>query len=206
MGLTIKSLAIFVTLFLSAYVLVVEGDANKMLELVNEERSKVDCHPLTLDERLMKTAQEQNDYCSSNNVLTHDNPAGDLGTRLTDAGYSWSTAGENVAEGFDSNDVVGVMNAWMNDPGHRANILNSGFYNLGVGCGGGFWTQDFGATFNSDTVPYNSDVQDPKKQPKKQPKAQPKKFKKVKFGKFGKPSKISCKKQSHRPSWNHGWK
>ncbi|MFE0739551.1 CAP domain-containing protein, partial [Streptomyces sp. NPDC058855] len=45
-------------------------------------------------------------------------------------------------------DAAAVMEAWMNSPGHKANILNCDFKTLGVGVhfgsGGPWWTQDFG--------------------------------------------------------------
>lgn len=54
--------------------------------------------------------------------------------------------GENIARG--QADAAAVMEAWMNSPGHRANILNCDFKTLGVGVhlgsGGPWWTQDFG--------------------------------------------------------------
>lgn len=68
------------------------------------------------------------------------------GDRITDAGYRWSTYGENIAKGQRT--PAAVMDSWMNSPGHRANILNCSFKELGVGVedspGGIVWTQDFG--------------------------------------------------------------
>ncbi|GMF39432.1 unnamed protein product [Phytophthora fragariaefolia] len=68
--------------------------------------------------------------------------------RITDSGYVWNTAGENVAAG--QVDVNSVMDAWMMSPEHRANIL--GDYNMlgasyafnGRGAYKHYWTQDFG--------------------------------------------------------------
>ena len=55
-------------------------------------------------------------------------------------------AAENIARG--QGDATSVMKAWMNSPGHRANILNCEYRTLGVGMydavGGPWWTQDFG--------------------------------------------------------------
>lgn len=58
----------------------------------------------------------------------------------------WSSAGENVAYGYTPSTVTG---AWLNSPGHRANILNSRFTHLGVGVactasGVMYFTQVFG--------------------------------------------------------------
>jgi uncharacterized protein YkwD len=66
------------------------------------------------------------------------------GDRITRAGYTWSAYGENVAYGYATPEQV--MNGWMNSPGHRANILNCSFKEIGVGLAqpGSYWTQDFG--------------------------------------------------------------
>lgn len=52
-------------------------------------------------------------------------------TRMSDAGYAWSSAGENIAAGSDS--AAGVMSQWLNSPGHLANILSTSYNELGVG-------------------------------------------------------------------------
>jgi uncharacterized protein YkwD len=61
------------------------------------------------------------------------------------AGYSWPAA-ENLARG--QRRPHEVMHAWMNSPGHRANILNPATRAVGVGLelgpGGPWWTQNFG--------------------------------------------------------------
>jgi uncharacterized protein YkwD len=65
--------------------------------------------------------------------------------RASAAGIS-NLGGENIARG--QADAQAVMTAWMNSPGHKANILNCDFKTLGVGvhfgAGGPWWTQDFG--------------------------------------------------------------
>ena len=70
--------------------------------------------------------------------------------RARAAGYDWRAIGENIAEGQLS--VAEVMETWMNSPGHRRNILEKGFKELGVGLalgrsGDGYqveWVQTFG--------------------------------------------------------------
>ena len=51
--------------------------------------------------------------------------------RMTSVGYSWAWAGENIAAGQST--PASVMSGWMNSSGHRANILNTNFYEIGVG-------------------------------------------------------------------------
>jgi uncharacterized protein YkwD len=72
----------------------------------------------------------------------------DMGSRVQDTGYQYSTAGENVAAGYP--DAEAVMAGWMGSDGHRENILNPSFEHLGVGYsvgddGNAYWTQNFGA-------------------------------------------------------------
>jgi uncharacterized protein YkwD len=58
-------------------------------------------------------------------------------------GISYKAAGENIAMGQRTPEEV--VTAWMNSPGHRANILNANFTHLGVGyvASGNYWTQMF---------------------------------------------------------------
>lgn len=69
-------------------------------------------------------------------------------TRMDYVGYDqWSAWGENIAYGYAT--AQAVMNAWMNSPGHQANILSANFTEIGVGtwtnaAGQIFWTQSFG--------------------------------------------------------------
>jgi RNA polymerase sigma factor (sigma-70 family) len=120
----------------------------QVVTLVNKERAGVGCGPLTEDPQLQKAAQSHSDDMAARQFFDHTNPDGaDPGQRITVAGYRWSTYGENIAEGQQT--ASAVMQSWMNSPGHRANILNCSFKNIGVGvhkgAGGPWWTQDFGA-------------------------------------------------------------
>lgn len=63
--------------------------------------------------------------------MTHTGSDGsDAGTRISRAGYAAGTWGENVAAGFGSADSV--VEGWMNSSGHRANILNGAYTQIGV--------------------------------------------------------------------------
>ena len=67
--------------------------------------------------------------------------------RMRKAGYSGSAMGENIARGYSTSESV--VEAWMNSPGHRSNILNRAFQHLGVGMagtgGGRNWVQCLGS-------------------------------------------------------------
>ena len=63
---------------------------------------------------------------------------------LKSFGITYTAAGENIANGQRT--AAEVMNSWMNSSGHRANILNSAYNQIGVGVardknGNLFWTQ-----------------------------------------------------------------
>ncbi|MFG2606424.1 sigma-70 family RNA polymerase sigma factor [Streptomyces sp. NPDC048514] len=123
------------------------GTVAQVVALVNKERAAAGCGPVTEDAQLEKAAQAHSDDMAARNFFEHTNPDGaDPGQRITAAGYRWSTYGENIAEGQQT--PAAVMDSWMHSPGHRANILNCSFKNIGVGVhnggGGPWWTQDFG--------------------------------------------------------------
>ncbi len=124
------------------------GLGAQVIALVNEERASAGCGPLTDDSLLRAAAQGHSEDMAARDFFDHTNPDGeDPGQRITAAGYRWSTYGENIAKGQQT--AESVMTSWMNSPGHRANILNCDFKNIGVGIhngsGGPWWTQNFGA-------------------------------------------------------------
>ncbi|WP_330333960.1 sigma-70 family RNA polymerase sigma factor [Streptomyces sp. NBC_00536] len=125
-----------------------QGTVAQVIALVNNERSAAGCGPLKDDAQLRAAAQDHSDDMADRNFFAHTNPDGaDPGQRITAAGYRWSTYGENIAMGQQT--PAAVMDSWMKSPGHRANILNCSFKDIGVGvrqgAGGPWWTQDFGA-------------------------------------------------------------
>lgn len=121
----------------------------QVLTIVNTERAKAGCAAVTSDDRLVAAARAHSADMAARNYFSHTTPEGvDFATRITNAGYRWSGAGENIAKGQRT--PQDVMTGWMNSSGHKANILNCGFKNLGVGvaadAGGSLlWTQDFGS-------------------------------------------------------------
>ncbi|MEU3727600.1 CAP domain-containing protein, partial [Streptomyces sp. NPDC031705] len=119
----------------------------KVLELVNEERAAVGCPVLTVNEKLTKAAQDHSADMAAHGNMSHTGSDGsDPGGRITRAGYQWRTYGENVAYGYSSPEQV--MEGWMNSPGHKRNILDCSYKEIGIGLAqpGQYWTQDFGAT------------------------------------------------------------
>ncbi|WP_435241054.1 sigma-70 family RNA polymerase sigma factor [Streptomyces cucumeris] len=121
--------------------------AQQVMELVNIERGKVGCSPVRLNDKLNSAAQGHSDDMAARGYFDHTAPNGsDPGDRITAAGYPWRTYGENIAKGQQT--PAAVMDSWMNSPGHRQNILNCDFTEMGIGVnrggGGPTWTQAFG--------------------------------------------------------------
>ena len=120
--------------------------AAEVLKLVNQERAKVGCSALSANSALSDLAEDFSDAMAKKGFFDHTDPSGATPwDRAAKAGIT-DLGGENIARG--QTDAAAVMKAWMNSPGHKANILNCDFKTLGVGVhlgsGGPWWTQDFG--------------------------------------------------------------
>ncbi|MGY4999411.1 CAP domain-containing protein [Streptomyces sp. 900105245] len=118
----------------------------EVLKLVNEERAKVGCSALAANSSLARLAGAFSDDMAARDFFDHTDPDGATPwDRAAKAGIT-DLGGENIARGQAT--AAAVMEAWMNSPGHRANILNCDYKTLGVGVhlgpGGPWWTQDFG--------------------------------------------------------------
>ncbi|MFD5086801.1 CAP domain-containing protein [Kitasatospora sp. NPDC058406] len=120
--------------------------AQQVADLVNTQRAQAGCGPLTVDSRLNTAAQVHSEDMANRSYFDHASPEGNhADQRIEATGYRWSSWGENIARG--QKDPAAVMESWMNSPGHRANILNCSFKQIGVGVrtgsGGPWWTQVF---------------------------------------------------------------
>lgn len=119
---------------------------DQILTLANTERRKAGCEPLRSDAKLRTAAQRHADDMSDRDYYAHDTPEGrSPGDRITAAGYEWSTWGENIFRGPHT--PAEAVDGWMNSEGHRKNILNCAFKEMGVGVNltsnGPWWVQDF---------------------------------------------------------------
>jgi uncharacterized protein YkwD len=120
---------------------------NQVLQITNAERKKAGCKALSSNSELTSAAQAHSSDMARNHFFDHDSRNGDGPfDRVKAAGYSFSAAAENIAMGQQTPSAV--MKAWMNSPGHKANIVNCTYTQLGVGYavedGTPYWTQDFG--------------------------------------------------------------
>lgn len=67
-----------------------------------------------------------------NQYFSHDSPSGEgVGDLAKDFGYDFLVIGENLAMGNFANDKD-LLEAWMQSPGHRENILNPAYQEIGV--------------------------------------------------------------------------
>jgi uncharacterized protein YkwD len=119
---------------------------NEVLRLTNIEREKAGCKPLVHEARLHTAALGHSADMSAKNYFSHDSADGrSFKDRIVATGYRFSAIGENIAKGQRS--AAEVVQGWMNSQGHRENILNCSYTQIGVGyvaAGGPYWTQDFG--------------------------------------------------------------
>lgn len=92
----------------------------------------------------MDVAEAKSADMASNNYFSHTSPTyGSPFDRIKAAGINYRAAGENIAQGQRTPQQV--VQAWMQSPGHRQNILNANYTHIGVGFveDGYYWTQQF---------------------------------------------------------------
>ncbi|MFE2053221.1 CAP domain-containing protein [Streptomyces sp. NPDC059459] len=118
----------------------------QVLKLVNDERAKVGCTPVAANSALRELAEDFSAAMAAQGFFDHTDPSGATPWDRAEAAGITDLGGENIARG--QADAQAVMDAWMDSPGHKANILNCDFRTLGVGVhfgsGGPWWTQNFG--------------------------------------------------------------
>ena len=117
---------------------------NEVIRLVNEQRSKNGLKPLTANWELSRVARYKSQDMVDHRYFSHTSPTyGSPFQMIRAFGLSFRTAGENIAYGQRTPQAV--VNAWMNSSGHRANILNASYTQIGVGyvAAGHYWTQMF---------------------------------------------------------------
>jgi uncharacterized protein YkwD len=130
---------------------------DEVLRLVNEARGSARrcgsrkaraVPPLRADATLARVAAAHSADMAAHDYFSHDSLNGRSAfQRIRDAGYRYSSAGENIAAGFRTPNSV--VKAWLKSPGHCRNIMKRSYTELGVGYAAGgyygsYWTQDFG--------------------------------------------------------------
>ena len=137
-----------------------------LLKDTNADREANGLAPLVLNPELTKAAQMKAQDMFAKDYWAHVSPDGTTPwVWIRKSGYNYLYAGENLARGFDSSDSV--LNAWMNSPEHRANLLSPNYTDIGFAVQSGMLTgtdttlvvQEFGSPYNSDgTVSDTSSV------------------------------------------------
>ncbi|MCL2522207.1 MAG: SafA/ExsA family spore coat assembly protein [Erysipelotrichales bacterium] len=123
------------------------GFENEVVNLVNSERAKAGLRPLTNNWEISRVARIKSQDFINRNYFSHNSPTyGTPFQMLKSFGIPFSAAAENIASGQRT--PAAVMSSWLNSPGHRANIMNPNFNQIGVGVardnrGNLFWTQMF---------------------------------------------------------------
>lgn len=109
-----------------------KSDGSLILLYTNKERATESLKSLVANDALDYIASERVDDLFSNQYFEHNSPDGKTVSNLAENGvYDYLIIGENLALGTFDGDK-GIVTAWMESPGHRANILNKQFIELGV--------------------------------------------------------------------------
>lgn len=132
------------TIYVSTISSLVTSFEAEVVSLVNEIRVKHGLNTLIHDWQLSRVARYKSQDMNDLNYFSHTSPTyGSPFNMMKSFGIAYRTAGENIARGYSTPKTV--VDAWMNSPGHKANILNSSYTHIGVGyvSGGHYWTQLF---------------------------------------------------------------
>lgn len=126
-----------------------EGSAaSEVFRRTNEYRVANGAAPFARSDRLAAAAQAYAEAMASQGFFSHTGLDGSTpGDRIAAQGYSARAWGENIAYGYATPEQV--MSGWISSPGHRANLVNAAYTELGVGfalsgSGTAYWVQDFG--------------------------------------------------------------
>jgi len=124
-----------------------QNNTAEVFRLVNQYRVNAGLPALIYNAEVARVAQAKSQEMADLNYFSHYSPVyGSPFDMMNAFGIAFSAAAENIAKGQRT--PADVMNSWMNSPGHRANILNRDFTDIGVGhaydkSGAALWTQMF---------------------------------------------------------------
>ena len=105
---------------------------NEVLRLTNEFRKKNGLKALVLDTNLDETADKHSKDMAKRDYFSHTGKDGSKPwDRAKREGYESGTVGENIAAGYSS--AKAVVDGWIASPGHRANMLNANYNEIGIG-------------------------------------------------------------------------
>lgn len=105
--------------------------ANEMIKLTNQTRLKNNLPTLKINYLLTKAAENKAQTIIKNQFFAHDQPGGKkFSDWVKDEDYHYLIVGENLAMGFSSNEAI--MNAWLQSPMHKENILKQEYQDIGI--------------------------------------------------------------------------
>ena len=137
-----------------------EPQAHQLVRLTNGRRASQGLPPLKAASELMNSSQYHSNWMANHNCFSHNCPGEpDWVQRIINGGYvDYVLLGENIAAGYTS--ANGAVQAWMESPGHRANMLNPDFREAGGGYAYSaasdylhYWTMDYGARNDAQGYP-----------------------------------------------------
>ena len=129
----------------------VNPDKELLLQLVNSYRTAgCNCgskyfppvEKLVWSDTLTLAAKDHSLDMDRNKFFRHRGSDGSsVGDRVKKHNYIWSAVGENIAQGYPTEEAV--IRGWINSPGHCENIMNASFREMGIATSGVNWTQVF---------------------------------------------------------------
>ena len=126
-------------------------DEKTILELTNAERAKEKLPPLAPNALLFHAARGHSANMAKKGEMKHVLDGKDVTARLDEVKYDYRKCAENIAMG-DGASLKEIMKNWMESKGHRENILDPAFTEIGIGTarndkGELYYTQEFGVAF-----------------------------------------------------------
>jgi uncharacterized protein YkwD len=125
------------------------GFESQVIALINNERANVGVGSLSGQGQLGSAARSRSKDMACNGFFSHTGSDGSSpSARISREGYGWSAVAENIAAGYG--DPASVVAGWMGSQGHKDNILNPNYTEIGIGYVyvsgspyGTYWTADF---------------------------------------------------------------
>jgi len=152
---TIKSIKLILviavaTTILAEPVLAREITDQNIVDLTNQERTKLGLRPLVINSNLDQAAYTKSADMITKNYFEHYAFGTSPWMIIKKNGYNYQQAGENLA--MDFNNAEGIVNAWMRSETHRNNLLNPDFEDIGVGVVKGEFIKENGQSNNTIMV------------------------------------------------------
>lgn len=119
-----------------------KGEANEIFDLTNILRMRHGIDPLKWNSMAGEAAFDHSKEMSEKKYFSHDSKwSGTPSERLKAAGVDFTAAAENIAADYP--DGISTVIGWLNSEGHRDNVLNPTYTDLGVGVYQKYYTQEF---------------------------------------------------------------